>query len=335
MQTRYHCSNRPWCCLPVLFMKLCLWNQQCPLLRCWRRRLSLLVGKWSLSWTMKRNTCIHISHNPHVAGFVFWVKLDKKSCLITVVSPVNTLSCSPKVLFSCCLCCRSFTDSFIHSSQPQGGVKEGQVFRVPFQNEDSEETKQWKDGIFACFGYGIFHPMLWNAWCCPQLLLSQVLTRLDMTWLAERAERSSPTFRRITFLFVAICVLDTLRSPPLLEMKLDSQGGVLYSPSQSTMFKELFLFCLSIPMSIYSLIVLVKLRAAVRNKYGIKTGIFGCLEDLCCVCCCHCCMIAQLARQTADYGREAASCCSKNGLRSRYTKVAPSSGDDDICLQIV
>jgi Cys-rich protein (TIGR01571 family) len=226
---------------------------------------------------------------------------------------------------------RSFFRSFVHdSSQPQGGVKRGQVFRVPFQNEDFEETKQWKDGLCACFRYGILHPTLWNAWCCPQLLLSQVLTRLHMTWLAERAEKSSPMFRRITFLFITICLVDALLSPPILEIKLDSQGSVSYSPSQSTILKELFLFCLSIPMSIYSFIVLVKLRAAVRNKYGIKTGMFGYLEDFWCVCCCHCCIMAQMARQTADYEQEPASCCSKNGLRSGYIKV-----DDDSYLQIV
>jgi Cys-rich protein (TIGR01571 family) len=220
------------------------------------------------------------------------------------------------------------------SSQPQGGVNEGQVFRVPFQNKDFEETKRWKDGLFHCFGHGIFHPSLWNALCCPELLLSQVLTRLNMTWLAERAERSSPTFRRITFLFIAICLVDTLLSPPQLGLKFDGQGGVSYAPSQSTIFKELFLFCLSIPMSVYSFIILVKLRAAVRNKYGIQTGMFGWLEDIWCVCCCHCCIIAQMARQTADYEREPASYCSKNGLRSgKYTKVGKVNDDD--CVQIV
>jgi Cys-rich protein (TIGR01571 family) len=221
--------------------------------------------------------------------------------------------------------------ALVQSSQPQGGVKEGQLIRVPFQKDHFEETKRWKDGLFACFRYGIFHPSLWNALCCPELLLSQLLTRLNMTWLAEREERSSPTFRRITFLFIALYLVDKLLSPPLSELKLDGRGGVSYEPSPSTMFKELFLFCLSIPMSIYSFIVLIKLRAAVRNKNGIRTGMFGHLEDFWCVCCCHCCIIAQMARQTADYEQEPASCCSKNGLRSRkYTQV-----DDDIGVQIV
>jgi Cys-rich protein (TIGR01571 family) len=268
----------------------------------------------------------------HVAGFVFWVELGKKSCPVTVVSTVifRAFRGALCFLFSHSLCALSF----VHSSQPQGGVKEGQVFRVPFQKDHFEETKRWKDGLFACFGYGIFHPSLWNALCCPEILLSQVLTRLNMTWLAERAERSSPTFRRITFLFIALCLVDTLLSPPLLDLQFDGQGGVSYAPSQSTMFKELFLFCLSIPMSIYSFIILVKLRAAVRNKYGIQTGMFAWLEDFWCVFCCHCCIIAQMARQTADYEQEPASCCSKNGLRSgKHTKV--DKVNDDIPVQIV
>jgi Cys-rich protein (TIGR01571 family) len=156
-----------------------------------------------------------------------------------------------------------------------------------------------------------------------------------MTWLAERAEKSSPTFRRITFLFIALCVMDLLLSPPLLEVKLDGQGDMIYVPTHSTLLKQLFFFFLSIPMSIYSLLLLVKLRAAVRSKYGIKTGILGRLEDLWCVCCCHCCTIAQLARQTADYEREPASCCSKNGLRYLPTKDDSLCQDDAISYQIV
>lgn len=47
---------------------------------------------------------------------------------------------------------------------------------------------QWKDGLFSCFRLGFLHPHLWNAWLCPQVLLGQILVRIDMTWLLHHSD---------------------------------------------------------------------------------------------------------------------------------------------------
>ena len=48
-----------------------------------------------------------------------------------------------------------------------------------------EEQGRWKDGLCDCFRFGLFHPSVWNALCCPTILMGQILTRLDLTWLAS------------------------------------------------------------------------------------------------------------------------------------------------------
>ena len=47
-----------------------------------------------------------------------------------------------------------------------------------------KEQRRWKDGLCDCFRFGVFHASVWNALCCPTILMGQVLTRLDMTFLA-------------------------------------------------------------------------------------------------------------------------------------------------------
>lgn len=65
---------------------------------------------------------------------------------------------------------------------------------------------------------------------------------------------------------------------------------------------------------VYTVVVMIKLRRAVRRRYKIpETRCHGC-EDCCCVLFCGCCTISQLARQTADYNQRRALCCSDTGL---------------------
>jgi Cys-rich protein (TIGR01571 family) len=191
---------------------------------------------------------------------------------------------------------------------------------------------QWKDGSFACFRLGVFHPHLWNAWLCPQVLLGQVLTRMKMTWLANPAASKSTlrsTFRKIMVCLVVFSLYDALMAPPLVQFAVDENGELTIQQNEYQFWHQVFYVILSLPMTIYGLIVVVKLRAAIRAKYGIPTGRMGRMEDFCCVCCCNCCVISQMARQTADYDDEPASCCSPNGMReasiqfSDITSVTP------------
>lgn len=194
--------------------------------------------------------------------------------------------------------------------------------RVPLLEEEFVPHKgQWKDGLCSCFRQGIFHPHVWNAWLCPQILLGQILTRMKMTWLVANSatqDKSSfrSTFRKIMFIVILLSLYDAFVTPPLIEFTVDENTGDLsFHQNEYPFWHQVFYVLISLPMTIYGLIIVVKLRSTIRSKYGIPTGRLGRIEDLCCVFCCNCCILSQMARQTADYDDEPASCCSPNGMR--------------------
>ena len=44
----------------------------------------------------------------------------------------------------------------------------------------------WRDNIFACKRYGLLHPFLLYALCCPFVLLGQIMTRLKLDWKGDK-----------------------------------------------------------------------------------------------------------------------------------------------------
>lgn len=56
---------------------------------------------------------------------------------------------------------------------PAGGVEAGQTFRVPMMVQSSKQQPTpipvgaFRDGLGHCFHYGLCHPHLWTAVCCP------------------------------------------------------------------------------------------------------------------------------------------------------------------------
>jgi Cys-rich protein (TIGR01571 family) len=304
-------------------------------------------------------------------------------------------------------------------SQPAGGVRQGQTFwAVPESVTSSEatpfffnnvsyqhgydddddgtrsgsefhESSRWNDGLFDCFRLGLFHPTVWNALCCPQLLMGQVLTRLNMTWLGEEriktmeniyftsttgtptrtrvrpATRPNCWSRRSTFtqVLMVVClywILTTALAPP--KVTDDKGHDVILVPSlmipksplassntnttttyigaepvlvphskkhkgkESKEDKELnhtrkFLYnTISWIFGLYTLVVLTRLRRAVRQRYGILSAAafdgFG--EDFCISFWCGCCSVAQMARQTCD-DDDVAACCTTTGLKPKTT----------------
>jgi Cys-rich protein (TIGR01571 family) len=185
--------------------------------------------------------------------------------------------------------------------------------------------------LFSCFRLGICHPTLCNAWLCPQVLLGQLLTRMKMNWLATPSSKSSfqSTFRKIMALFLVFTLYDVFVAPPLFEVNVDEKGEISFTHNTNSFWHQVCYVLLSLPMTIYGIVVVMKLRATVRAKYGIPTGRLGRLEDFLCVCCCNCCVVAQMARQTADYEQEPAACCSPNGMRN---KIAPGTTEDTASL---
>jgi hypothetical protein len=216
-------------------------------------------------------------------------------------------------------------------------------------------TGQWKDGLFSCFRLGFFHPHLWNAWLCPQISLGQILLRTDLTWMAhqfrdpnihpstttsenDNEKKSSRnncpnhskssahpfrlTIRILVFLVAAGNLYDILNMP-------------YTNTSTYVWWHQLFFLGLTLPMSVWVLLVVVRLRRSIRNRYEIQPNrisvpmpcssrgssplcslSLGNSEDLFCSLFCGCCVISQVDRQTADYeGTEVDSCFGANELR--------------------
>merc|ERR1719410_2064958 len=66
-----------------------------------------------------------------------------------------------------------------------------------------------------------------------------------------------------------------------------------------------------------TVIVLARLRQAVRKAHGIRGGF---LEDLACAFWCQFCTISQLARETANYRTERAYYLSSTGMADEWTE---------------
>jgi hypothetical protein len=66
--------------------------------------------------------------------------------------------------------------------------------------------------------------------------------------------------------------------------------------------------------AMYLLLMLIRTRAYVRERYGIpEQSCAGC-EDCCCAFWCGCCATLQIARHTADCDAHSAACCTETGL---------------------
>eukprot|EP00592_Proboscia_alata_P008227 CAMPEP_0194363390 /NCGR_PEP_ID=MMETSP0174-20130528/11184_1 /TAXON_ID=216777 /ORGANISM="Proboscia alata, Strain PI-D3" /LENGTH=288 /DNA_ID=CAMNT_0039136759 /DNA_START=62 /DNA_END=929 /DNA_ORIENTATION=+ len=102
---------------------------------------------------------------------------------------------------------------------PLGGVESGQRFSVPLasdngQNNNSDDilakaqhriqvpVGDWRDGFFDVCRYGIFHSMACNALCCPQILVAQIMMRMNLTWRGDPAAtvgQSAGTYKIILY----------------------------------------------------------------------------------------------------------------------------------------
>jgi Cys-rich protein (TIGR01571 family) len=222
--------------------------------------------------------------------------------------------------------------------QPFGGVQQGDRIEAPFRSdpaaseltpfvfarssdENGEETAvvtgRWKDGLFDCFRLGICHVSLWNAILCPQVLMAQVLTRMKMNWLGDRAPdyEWKRTFHVVLAIVVVYWILTGLLAPPTVVPNGRDDGSAQIYPHVSWAQTALYNI-LGWSFTVYSIVVLTKLRAAVRARYQIPNTYqaLGPWEEVCTVFWCGCCAVGQVARQTCAYEQQPAACCSKTGL---------------------
>ncbi|KAL7546493.1 hypothetical protein ACHAWF_009830 [Thalassiosira exigua] len=210
---------------------------------------------------------------------------------------------------------------------PAGGVEEGQRFTVPFPDEiggsgqglaDSTEALTfgyWKDGLFDCCQFGCIHSVLCNAWCCPLVLLGQIMTRLKLNWLGyEDADPGTSTFQMLLGITIGYFILRSLINVPVYTLfAIDAaaaKGG-------TSVFHEALIvvqWLLDLSFTIFTIFLVYNTRRYIRDKYRIpERNCKGC-EDCCCAYWCTCCTVAQMARHTADYETYAAKCCSSTGL---------------------
>jgi Cys-rich protein (TIGR01571 family) len=199
-------------------------------------------------------------------------------------------------------------------------------------SDDHRRTTSWKDGLFSCCKFGPCHPSLLNACCCPQILMAQVLTRMRLDMLGDPAPEHvyKSTFKKVVLLVIAYYAYFFIFGCP-------SAGVVGESEDDGLVHEVDILDCppwqrslghvVSMVFGLYTLVVMIKVRAAVRDHFGIPSQTcFGeFMEDCCCVFWCGCCTVSQLARQTADYDVYNAKCCSPTGLPMRGGGVVSNS----------
>jgi Cys-rich protein (TIGR01571 family) len=188
----------------------------------------------------------------------------------------------------------------------------------------------WKDDLWDCFRFGPCHATVWNALCCPQLLMAQVLTRMKMNWLGEEApaHEYKRTFGRVFLIVCLYWLLTTLSWPPSSTFIQDPESGkVMRIPPDEVPAAQNLLFNLVLQsFGLYTLLMIIKLRRTVRLRYEIplQYPLFGNgkMEDFCLAFWCGCCSLSQMARHTCDYEQQSATFCSPDGLkRSQHSPV--------------
>ncbi len=235
-------------------------------------------------------------------------------------------------------------------------LKQQLVEHVPLNSDDSDSSIEaqvyniskpvgehgiWKGGIFSCFQRGIFHPDPWSAFLCPHVLLGKVLMRSNLTSLAQpsicsnqRNENSKAARSLRWAVRILLCtVIAVYVSAINYWQDQDYAASGLSRAVEILWWQELFSLVLTLPLSIWALVVIVRLRTAIRERDEIpRTNIavpscrqseepmfqvsLGKSEDLVCTLCCGCCVLSQIAHQTADYEvTDSVSCCnSRNGM---------------------
>mmetsp|Transcript_1627 Transcript_1627/g.2152 ORF Transcript_1627/g.2152 Transcript_1627/m.2152 type:complete len:263 (+) Transcript_1627:123-911(+) len=216
---------------------------------------------------------------------------------------------------------------------PAGGVKEGQKIRVPFMPTpvvsefaplvgDAAPQGKWKDDLCDCTKHGFCHPSLLNACCVPQILMAQVLTRLKMNMFGKPSpEAWRFTFKRIFILVFSYWILASFLRPPPPTFELDDEGTTIAVPPDVPPWQGIAYYIISTAFGIYTLLVLMRTRAAVRARFQIPEQQCHGMEDCCCALWCGCCTVAQLARQTGDYENTSAICCTETGLPPTHEAV--------------
>lgn len=192
---------------------------------------------------------------------------------------------------------------------------------------------RWKDGLCDCCStIGCCHVSNCMALCFPRLLLAQILTRLKLDLCAnpasDRRGNGPNTFRQMFILMVVFSLYQfffSCATNPYLD-EIGNEFDVRIRDNDCPRWLLSLNWAITGAVAVYTFILLVKTRRAVRERYQIPA------RDCCCCCggaCCDgliedavvsffcgCCSLGQMARQTTDYQRHGAACCTRDGCHS-------------------
>jgi Cys-rich protein (TIGR01571 family) len=129
------------------------------------------------------------------------------------------------------------------------------------------------------------------------------------------------TFSRMLIIVITYWLLSGIFAPPGPDFEVNDEGQLVASRGHYPLWKRVIYNVLTTSFGLYTLIILAKLRAAVRKRYDIPQQRCAGLEDLCCAFWCSCCTVSQIARQTADYEQKRAICCSDTGLPATSSAI--------------
>mmetsp|Transcript_64628 Transcript_64628/g.77564 ORF Transcript_64628/g.77564 Transcript_64628/m.77564 type:complete len:292 (-) Transcript_64628:87-962(-) len=224
---------------------------------------------------------------------------------------------------------------------PLGGVESGQRFSVPLasdngQNNNSDDilakaqhriqvpVGDWRDGFFDVCRYGIFHSMACNALCCPQILVAQIMMRMNLTWRGDPAATVGQSAGTYKIILYTTMIYYLIKAPfQFWRMAHADEEEPDGEPTDGQVFNILFLyFWQFLFFNCFTTWIMTKTRSYVRSKYGIpakycKSG----WEDCCCSFWCQICTVCQMARHTTDYDTYASTCCTETGIPSHVPVI--------------
>jgi len=140
------------------------------------------------------------------------------------------------------------------------------------------------------------------------------MTRLQLNWLGIKASPvdSGNAFRTIIIVIITYYTLTILWSFMFPGEYYENDNGT-YDHYEDPV-GQLLLYILKGVFAIWSTVILLRTRRALREKYEIPEERCHGFEDLVCSVFCSPCAVAQMARHTADYENYGAMCCTEDGL---------------------
>lgn len=209
---------------------------------------------------------------------------------------------------------------------PEGGVQKGDVFLAPMpighKMEDliSIPRGRWKDGIFECFRYGVFHPHIWCSLICNEIAMAQVMERMRFSWIGNRtmSDRALNTYRTVLILVVCYYIFNTA-----LFLAMGQNVNYYYDIQDFNPTIVIAKNVGALLFTVWSVYALYKTRRNVREEFSIpEERCIGCEDCLCATFCCVC-TVAQMSRHTGDYDQYPGVCCSETGLPDHAPLAAP------------